>query len=126
MFSALFRIKLLRNFSPDILLSLLFSSSFYHILCVCVAKVVCVKSRDLHWALIAHRDQSDINLSSLRMLLVADGANPCECVLGRTDNSELSPPVTFTPLNSLIHDLHPHTLFTLPFFGLFLRVNLIM
>ncbi|MCI4390702.1 hypothetical protein PGIGA_G00125770 [Pangasianodon gigas] len=44
--------------------------------CQYKAKVVCVKSRDLHWALIAHRDQSDINLSSLRMLLVADGANP--------------------------------------------------
>uniref|UniRef100_A0AAR2IUT3 DMAP1-binding domain-containing protein n=1 Tax=Pygocentrus nattereri TaxID=42514 RepID=A0AAR2IUT3_PYGNA len=40
------------------------------------AKVVCVKSRDLHWALVAHRDQTDLNLSSLRMLLVADGANP--------------------------------------------------
>ncbi|XP_030629546.1 disco-interacting protein 2 homolog C [Chanos chanos] len=40
------------------------------------AKVVCVKSRDLHWALMSHRDQKDINLSSLRMLLVADGANP--------------------------------------------------
>ncbi|XP_062843841.1 disco-interacting protein 2 homolog C isoform X10 [Trichomycterus rosablanca] len=44
--------------------------------CQYKAKVVCVKSRDLHWALIAHRDQSDINLSSLRMLMVADGANP--------------------------------------------------
>lgn len=42
------------------------------------AKVACVKSRDMHWALVAHRDQRDINLSSLRMLIVADGANPCE------------------------------------------------
>lgn len=32
----------------------------------------------MHWALVAHRDQRDINLSSLRMLIVADGANPCE------------------------------------------------
>nr|XP_031526779.1 disco-interacting protein 2 homolog C [Vicugna pacos] len=40
------------------------------------AKVACVKSRDMHWALVAHRDQRDINLSSLRMLIVADGANP--------------------------------------------------
>ncbi|EHH18846.1 Disco-interacting protein 2-like protein C, partial [Macaca mulatta] len=39
-------------------------------------KVACVKSRDMHWALVAHRDQRDINLSSLRMLIVADGANP--------------------------------------------------
>lgn len=37
-----------------------------------------VKCRDLHWAMMAHRDQKDINLSSLRMLIVADGANPCE------------------------------------------------
>lgn len=49
--------------------------------CACVrpaAKVACVKSRDMHWALVAHKDQKDINLSSLRMLLVADGSNPCE------------------------------------------------
>ena len=52
-------------------------------MCVCVssppaAKVACVKSRDMHWALVAHKDQKDINLSSLRMLLVADGSNPCK------------------------------------------------
>lgn len=46
--------------------------------CVCAAKVACVKSRDMHWALVAHKDQKDINLSSLRMLLVADGSNPCK------------------------------------------------
>lgn len=45
---------------------------------VCAAKVACVKSRDMHWALVAHRDQRDINLSSLRMLVVADGSNPCK------------------------------------------------
>ncbi|MEQ2200668.1 hypothetical protein XENOCAPTIV_001496, partial [Xenoophorus captivus] len=33
---------------------------------------------DLHWAMMAHKDQKDINLSSIRMLIVADGANPCE------------------------------------------------
>ncbi len=48
---------------------------------MCVAKVACVKSRDLHWALMANKDQSDTNMSSLRMLLIADGSNPCECVL---------------------------------------------
>lgn len=51
---------------------------------VCVfraAKVACVKSRDMHWALVAHRDQRDINLSSLRMLVVADGSNPCKSSL---------------------------------------------
>jgi len=37
-----------------------------------------VKCRDLHWAMMAHRDQKDITLSSLRMLIVADGANPCK------------------------------------------------
>lgn len=35
-----------------------------------------VKSRDLHWGLLATKDHKDINLASLRMLLVADGANP--------------------------------------------------
>ncbi|KAF7260828.1 hypothetical protein EG68_01624, partial [Paragonimus skrjabini miyazakii] len=33
-------------------------------------------SRDMHWALLAERDHSNVNLSSLRMLLVADGSNP--------------------------------------------------
>ncbi|XP_064162149.1 disco-interacting protein 2 homolog B-A [Anguilla rostrata] len=40
------------------------------------ARVALVKCRDLHWAMMAHRDQRDTNLSSLRMLIVADGANP--------------------------------------------------
>uniref|UniRef100_A0A8C4IG54 Disco interacting C n=1 Tax=Dicentrarchus labrax TaxID=13489 RepID=A0A8C4IG54_DICLA len=44
--------------------------------CQYKAKVACVKSRDMHWALVAHRDQRDINLTSLRMLVVADGSNP--------------------------------------------------
>uniref|UniRef100_A0AAG5DQ06 DMAP1-binding domain-containing protein n=1 Tax=Anopheles atroparvus TaxID=41427 RepID=A0AAG5DQ06_ANOAO len=35
-----------------------------------------VKSRDLHWGLLATKDHKEISLSSLRMLLVADGANP--------------------------------------------------
>ncbi|XP_076311921.1 disco-interacting protein 2-like isoform X3 [Tachypleus tridentatus] len=34
------------------------------------------KSRDLHWGLLATKDHKDVNLSSLRMLLVADGSNP--------------------------------------------------
>lgn len=38
--------------------------------------VAICKSRDLHWGLLATRDHKDINLSSLRMLLVADGSNP--------------------------------------------------
>ena len=40
------------------------------------ASVAIVKSRDLHWGLLATKDHRDIKLSSLRMLLVADGANP--------------------------------------------------
>lgn len=42
------------------------------------ARVAVVKSRDMHWSLLAQRDQRDISLASLRMLIVADGANPCE------------------------------------------------
>lgn len=30
--------------------------------------------------MMAHREQRDISLASLRMLIVADGANPCEYV----------------------------------------------
>ncbi|XP_031155684.1 disco-interacting protein 2 homolog A isoform X12 [Sander lucioperca] len=40
------------------------------------ARVAVVKSRDMHWSLLAQRDQRDVSLSSLRMLIVADGANP--------------------------------------------------
>ncbi|XP_068101412.1 disco-interacting protein 2 homolog A isoform X5 [Hyperolius riggenbachi] len=40
------------------------------------ARVALVKSRDMHWSLLAQRDQRDVSLSSLRMLIVADGANP--------------------------------------------------
>ncbi|RXM98401.1 Disco-interacting protein 2-like A, partial [Acipenser ruthenus] len=40
------------------------------------ARVAVVKSRDMHWSLLSQRDQRDVNLSSLRMLIVADGANP--------------------------------------------------
>uniref|UniRef100_A0A3B3CJV6 Disco-interacting protein 2 homolog Ba n=1 Tax=Oryzias melastigma TaxID=30732 RepID=A0A3B3CJV6_ORYME len=40
------------------------------------ARVALVKCRDLHWAMMANKDQKDSNLSSIRMLIVADGANP--------------------------------------------------
>jgi len=48
-------------------------------MCVCdmTATVAVVKSRDMHWALLAQKDHKDVNLASLRMLLIADGANPC-------------------------------------------------
>ncbi|XP_038654265.1 disco-interacting protein 2 homolog C isoform X2 [Scyliorhinus canicula] len=62
------------------------------------AKVACVKSRDMHWALVAHRDQRDINLTSLRMLIVADGANPwsissCDAFLNVFQSKGLRPEV---------------------------------
>ncbi|RVE73182.1 hypothetical protein OJAV_G00048420 [Oryzias javanicus] len=41
------------------------------------ARIALVKCRDLHWAMMAHREQRDISLASLRMLIVADGSNPC-------------------------------------------------
>lgn len=40
------------------------------------ASVAVVKSRDLHWGLLATKDHKDVVLSSLRLLLVGDGANP--------------------------------------------------
>lgn len=40
------------------------------------ASVAIVKSRDLHWGLLATKDHKEISLSSIRLLLVADGANP--------------------------------------------------
>lgn len=40
------------------------------------ASVALVKSRDMHWGLMAQREHKDISLLTLRMLLVADGANP--------------------------------------------------
>ncbi|XP_004842618.1 disco-interacting protein 2 homolog A isoform X11 [Heterocephalus glaber] len=44
--------------------------------CSYKARAALVKSRDMHWSLLAQRGQRDISLSSLRMLIVADGANP--------------------------------------------------
>uniref|UniRef100_A0A7N8XG02 Disco interacting C n=1 Tax=Mastacembelus armatus TaxID=205130 RepID=A0A7N8XG02_9TELE len=66
--------------------------------CQYKAKVACVKSRDMHWALVAHRDQRDINLSSLRMLVVADGSNPwsissCDAFLNVFQSKGLKPEV---------------------------------
>lgn len=61
------------------------------------AKVACVKSRDMHWALVAHRDQRDVNLSSLRMLVVADGSNPCKNSESRHDQLLVSCPTEIRP-----------------------------
>ncbi|XP_041102838.1 disco-interacting protein 2 homolog C isoform X5 [Polyodon spathula] len=66
--------------------------------CQYKAKVACVKSRDMHWALVAHRDQRDVNLCSLRMLIVADGSNPwsissCDAFLNVFQSKGLRPEV---------------------------------
>uniref|UniRef100_W5MIU0 Disco-interacting protein 2 homolog Bb n=1 Tax=Lepisosteus oculatus TaxID=7918 RepID=W5MIU0_LEPOC len=62
------------------------------------ARVALVKCRDLHWAMMAHRDQRDTSLSSLRMLIVADGANPwsvssCDAFLNVFQSQGLKPEV---------------------------------
>lgn len=40
------------------------------------AQTALVKSRDLHWSLIATRDHKELQLQALRSIVVADGANP--------------------------------------------------
>ncbi|KAF5879793.1 disco-interacting protein 2 B-A-like isoform X3, partial [Clarias magur] len=62
------------------------------------ARVALVKCRDLHWAMMAHKEQRDISLSSLRMLIVADGANPwsvssCDAFLNVFQTHGLKPEV---------------------------------
>uniref|UniRef100_A0A8C4IU97 Disco-interacting protein 2 homolog Bb n=1 Tax=Dicentrarchus labrax TaxID=13489 RepID=A0A8C4IU97_DICLA len=62
------------------------------------ARVALVKCRDLHWAMMAHREQRDTSLASLRMLVVADGANPwsvssCDAFLNVFQSHGLKPEV---------------------------------
>lgn len=57
-----------------------------------------VKSRDMHWSLLAQRGQRDVSLSSLRLLIVADGANPwsissCDAFLNVFQSRGLRPEV---------------------------------
>lgn len=40
------------------------------------ATIAICKSRDLHWGLVSTRNHKEVNLSSLRIILVADGSNP--------------------------------------------------
>ncbi|XP_027713208.1 disco-interacting protein 2 homolog A isoform X5 [Vombatus ursinus] len=66
--------------------------------CSYKARVALVKSRDMHWSLLAQRDQRDVSLSSLRMLIVADGANPwsvssCDAFLNVFQSRGLRPEV---------------------------------
>uniref|UniRef100_A0A8D1E9I9 Disco interacting A n=1 Tax=Sus scrofa TaxID=9823 RepID=A0A8D1E9I9_PIG len=66
--------------------------------CAYKARAALVKSRDMHWSLLAQRGQRDISLSSLRMLIVADGANPwsissCDAFLNVFQSRGLRPEV---------------------------------
>ncbi|KAK0426919.1 hypothetical protein QR680_009967 [Steinernema hermaphroditum] len=40
------------------------------------AQTALLKSRDLHWSLLASKEHTNVNLSSLNSIIVADGANP--------------------------------------------------
>ncbi|XP_076441207.1 disco-interacting protein 2 homolog C-like isoform X3 [Babylonia areolata] len=60
------------------------------------ASVAVVKSRDMHWGLLAQKDHKDINFTSLRLLLIADGANPwsltsCDSFLSAFQSKGLRP-----------------------------------
>ncbi|KAH9498576.1 DIP2 disco-interacting protein 2 C [Bulinus truncatus] len=60
------------------------------------ATVAIVKSRDMHWGLLAQKDHKDVNFSSLRLLLIADGANPwsltsCDSFLSAFQSKGLRP-----------------------------------
>ncbi|KAK3604584.1 hypothetical protein CHS0354_005416 [Potamilus streckersoni] len=62
----------------------------------CKASVAIVKSRDMHWGLLAQKDHKDINFNTLRLLLVADGANPwsltsCDAFLNAFQSKGLKP-----------------------------------
>ncbi|XP_031317137.2 disco-interacting protein 2 homolog A isoform X9 [Camelus dromedarius] len=66
--------------------------------CAYKARAALVKSRDMHWSLLAQRGQRDVSLSSLRMLIVADGANPwsissCDAFLNVFQSRGLRPEV---------------------------------
>lgn len=50
----------------------------YFLIFLSSATCALVSSRDLHWSLHASKDVKDINLGTIRMLLLADRANPCE------------------------------------------------
>ncbi|XP_070185588.1 disco-interacting protein 2 homolog C-like isoform X1 [Littorina saxatilis] len=60
------------------------------------ASVAVVKSRDMHWGLLAQKDHKDISFASLRLLLIADGANPwsltsCDSFLSAFQSKGLRP-----------------------------------
>ncbi|XP_076975382.1 disco-interacting protein 2 homolog A isoform X4 [Tamandua tetradactyla] len=72
--------------------------SWIQSVCSYQARTALVKSRDMHWSLLAQRGQRDVSLSSLRMLIVADGANPwsissCDAFLNVFQSRGLRPEV---------------------------------
>lgn len=83
------------------------------VLCFYPARVAVVKSRDMHWSLLAQRDQRDISLSSLRMLIVADGANPCEYRLLDTLLNRMNTSRTVTGSSKFIVSVETQGLFRL-------------
>ncbi|XP_054750065.1 disco-interacting protein 2 homolog C-like isoform X1 [Lytechinus pictus] len=73
-------------------------ASWMHIVTKYKATLAIVKSRDMHWGLMAQKEHKGINLNSLRMLLVADGANPwslssCDAFLSTFQSKGLKPEV---------------------------------
>ncbi|CAK8673806.1 unnamed protein product [Clavelina lepadiformis] len=59
------------------------------------ASIALVKSRDLHWTLAMQRETMNVNLKTLRMLVVSDGANPwsigsCDMFLGEFERRGLN------------------------------------
>ncbi|KAF3856461.1 hypothetical protein F7725_017184 [Dissostichus mawsoni] len=56
------------------------------------ARIALVKCRDLHWAMMAHREQRDTSLASLHMLIVADGSvSSCDAFLNVFQSHGLKP-----------------------------------
>ncbi|XP_071791517.1 disco-interacting protein 2 homolog C-like [Asterias amurensis] len=73
-------------------------ASWMHMVTKYKATLAIVKSRDMHWGLMAQKEHKDISLSNLRMLLVADGANPwslssCDAFLSTFQSRGLKPEV---------------------------------
>lgn len=91
---------------------------------LCTARVAVVKSRDMHWSLLAQRDQRDISLSSIRMLIVADGANPCESTCRFSFNKITS--INTLKLQEIIIDLFVFTGLTVYVCVCYHRVDILL
>jgi len=82
---------------------------------ICLATCCIVSSKDLHLSLHSGREFKDVNLSTLRMLLLADRANPCMFLLNYTSSYPPSLPNNLFKVNpnfvTLYRSIH-HFLFT--------------